>query len=121
MMLDKQERRSSGKVCVHRVGQHHRDSHCRGDDHLGNAGVSGLHQVRRSHQHFAVMPFDYYALYTCLNLRTEVDPTGRINSPVHKTQAVRWTHDGVAGYVENGPVVDFDEIQVATETPPRRC
>jgi hypothetical protein len=61
-----------------------------------------------------MMPFNYYTLYPFLNLRTEVGPMGRINSPVHKTKAVCWTDDGVTEYVENGPVVDFDEIQVTT-------
>jgi len=106
---------------INRICQHHWNSHRRGNDHIRNPAIPGLHQIRGSHQHFAVMPFNDYPLHSFLDFRTEVRAIRRINSPVHKTKAVCWTDDGVTGYAEDGPVVDFDEIQVTTETLPRRC
>lgn len=66
------------------------------------------------------MPFGYHALSPLLNFRPEMIPIGRIDASVHEAKAIRWTYDGIARNLENGPFVDFDEIQVATETVPRR-
>ncbi len=69
-------------------------------------------------EQFTVIPLGDCALHPFLNLRTEVGPICRIDSSIHKAKAVRRTDDGITGYIENGPVVDFDEIQVAAETLP---
>jgi len=47
------------------------------------------------------VPFGYHPLNPFLNFLTKMSPIGFIDSPVHKAEAIRWTDDGIARYVEN--------------------
>jgi hypothetical protein len=115
---DEAEDRSSCEIRVHGVAKDHGYAHRWRDNQEGEGRISSLDDVSVANDELATVPFANDALNAILQLSAEALEIYRVDAAVHEAEAVGWTHDGIAGYVEYGSVVDLHAGEFAAKRLP---
>lgn len=114
-----QEQSSSrSQIRINGVFENRWDTHCRSNDQVANSVIAGLDEFCRTDQQLSVMPIDNRSTYSFFDLVAKMSSINRIDSAIHKTEAVCGTDGGIAVNIENGAGMQLDKVEIAAETTP---